>query len=156
MMLISVSVPLLVYIFVGVFFGLMCMCDMGKSKLCMCMCVSELMCLCLRPSRCVYVCVCSTVGLSMCVCSRAVPVQVSDSCYLMLKFWLQLCVCVCVSVGLSAFVVSGEKAPNSQAFVINYSSFFLSMSVCCLLVYLSIFRALTYSCILGENLLPPH
>lgn len=86
------------------------------------------------------VCVCALVWLtvsvahSKCGCFQAVPVQVTDSCYLMLKFWLQMrvCVCVCSSVCVSLCVlvyICGSSAKNPSI--------------------------LSYSCILGEILLPP-
>lgn len=93
--------------------------------------------------------VCSSVGLSMCVCSQAVPVQVTDSCYLMLKFWLYCCLC--------AFVDSWKKRPKIDSILgscASTSMFFPANESSIASCYPSM--NITYFCILGESLLPPH
>lgn len=76
--------------------------------ICVCMCTQVSVCLSLLDSvkslQVSILRVCSSVGLSMCACSQAVPVQVTDSCYLMLKFWLYCCLC--------AFVDPWKKRPK--------------------------------------------
>lgn len=106
------------------------------------------LCVCLRVYVFMSLSVCELrdVSLSICVCFQALPVQVTGSCYLMLKIWLQRCVCVCGFVCICGFWEEGTQYSFIHSFILAFL-----LSVC----MSSFVKTLTHSCIPGESPLPP-